>query len=84
MTIVVTVTPNQPIVTIKANSQGALSSNTVTVGVTTAVGSGGASRIADLLDVDSSNAANNDTIVYQANTQTYIVEPLPVVDNGSF
>jgi hypothetical protein len=83
MTIVVTVIPSQPVVTIKANSQGALNSNAVVVAA--AVGGGtGASRIRDLLDVDSSNAATNDTIVYQANTQTYIVEPLPVVDGGSF
>lgn len=82
MTIVVTVKPNQPIVTIKSNSQGAISANAVTVGVTTAVGSGGgASRIQDLTDVNVANAQNGDTLIYQSNNQTFVSGP---VDGGSF
>lgn len=81
MTIVVTIVPNQPVVTIKANSQGALGANSVTVGVTTAVGSGGASNLKDLLDVNTANAQNGDTLIYQSNNQTFVSGP---VDGGSF
>lgn len=84
MTIVVTVVPAQPIVTIKANSQGALGANSVTVGATVGGSGGGASRLRDLLDVDVSTATTNDTLVYQSNNQTFKVEPIQVVDGGSF
>lgn len=82
MAIVVTVVPNQPVVTIKANGQGSLGANSVTVGVTTAVGSGGgASNLKDLLDVNTANAQNGDTLIYQSNNQTFVSGP---VDGGSF
>ena len=82
MAIVVTVVPNQPVVTIKANGQGSLGANSVAVGVTTAVGSGGgASNLKDLLDVNTANAQNGDTLIYQSNNQTFVSGP---VDGGSF
>lgn len=38
----------------------------------------------DLLDVDASDPDNNETLVYDANSATYVVKTLPVVDGGTF
>lgn len=80
MTIKVIVQPAQQTVVIKANGQGALQANAVTVGVSVG-GSGGATRLKDLVDVNTSNAQNGDVLVYQSNNQSFTTSP---VDGGSF
>ena len=42
------------------------------------------SRLADLQDVDASNPDNNETLVYDASTNKYVIKTLPVVDGGNF
>lgn len=69
--------PSTPVVVIKVNSSGALTTNAVTV--VSGGGSGGAERLTDLIDVDSSAAAEADAVVYQANTQTFKVKHVPEV-----
>jgi hypothetical protein len=39
---------------------------------------------ATLIDVDSSDADNNETVVYDAASGKYVVKPLPVLDGGTF
>lgn len=80
MTIKVVIQQGTPVVTIKANSQGSLQANAVTVGVSVG-GSGGATRLKDLVDVNTSNAHNGDVLVYQSNNQTFVTNP---VDGGEF
>ncbi len=79
MTIKVVVQQAQPVVTIKANSQGSLQANAVTVGVS--VSGSGATRLKDLVDVNTSNAHNGDVLVYQSNNQSFVTNP---VDGGEF
>lgn len=45
-----------------------------------------AARLRDLLDVDASNADNNETLVYNSQTQKYEVKPIaiPGIDGGSY
>lgn len=38
----------------------------------------------DLSDVDASDPDNNETVVYDATTQKYVVKTLPSVDGGSY
>ena len=38
----------------------------------------------NLYDVNISNQQNTDVLVYNSNTDTYIMEPLPDVDGGTF
>lgn len=44
----------------------------------------GASRLAQLTDVDTNNKANNDVLVYDEATNKYISKPIPLVDGGAF
>lgn len=37
-----------------------------------------------LSDVDASGASDNDVVVYDAATQKFVVEELPVVNGGTF
>lgn len=39
---------------------------------------------AALIDVDASDADNNETVVYDEASGKYVVKPLPVVDGGTF
>lgn len=39
---------------------------------------------ATLIDVDSTDAENNETVVYDAVSGKYVVKPLPVLDGGTF
>lgn len=40
--------------------------------------------LARLKDVDASDPDNNETLVYDASTQKYVVKTLPVIDGGSY
>jgi hypothetical protein len=40
--------------------------------------------LAGLADVDASNPDNNETVVYDASRQLYVIKTLPIVDGGSF
>jgi hypothetical protein len=42
------------------------------------------SRLANLLDVDATDLNNNETIVYDAVSEKYVVKTLPVLDGGTF
>lgn len=42
------------------------------------------SRLSSLLDVDASDPDNNETLVYDAVSEKYVVKTLPVVDGGTF
>jgi hypothetical protein len=51
-----------------------------TIGVSPQV----SSRLKDLLDVDASDADNNETLVYDASTGKYVVRELPIINGGDF
>ena len=38
----------------------------------------------NLLDVDASQKANNNTIVYDAVSEKFVVKTLPIIDGGTF
>jgi hypothetical protein len=44
----------------------------------------GATRLDQLLDVDVSNKANNDVLVYDENIGKFVSKIIPVVDGGAF
>lgn len=73
-------------VTVYAENQTRVSVNTnkqETVR-TIAIGNrGGASALSDLTDVDTSGASNNEVLVYDANTQKYVVKEVEIINiNG--
>lgn len=48
------------------------------------LGSGGVNRLVDLVDVDASNASQNDTLIFNANTGLFSVQTIPVINGGTF
>lgn len=42
------------------------------------------STLVNLLDVDASDADNNETLVYDEVQQKFVVKELPMVDGGTF
>lgn len=78
--ITVTTTPKNRI-SINTQQKGI-----VRVGSTGLTGAGSTviRNLSDLIDVDSSDADNNETIVYDEATGKYVVKELPVVNGGSF
>lgn len=42
------------------------------------------SNLEDLLDVDATNPDNNETLVYDAASEKYVVKELPVLNGGTF
>lgn len=40
--------------------------------------------LAALKDVDATDPDNNETLVYDASTQKYVIKTLPVIDGGSY
>jgi hypothetical protein len=54
--------------------------NRVAIGRTT----GGVTRIGQLTDVNTIGKANNDVLVYDVTTDTYISKPIPIIDCGEF
>lgn len=44
----------------------------------------GIDTIAELRDVDASDADNNETLVFDATTNKYVVKPLPSIDGGTY
>ena len=44
----------------------------------------GASNLTDLLDVDSTDADDNEVLVFDEDTGKYVVKPVPGVDGGDF
>lgn len=45
---------------------------------------GSVTKLSQLSDVDTSNKANNDVLVYEENSGKFVSKILPVVDGGSF
>ena len=41
-------------------------------------------RLTSLVDVDSGESSNNDTLVYDETTGMYVIKELPVVNGGSY
>ena len=41
-------------------------------------------RLSSLVDVDSGESSNNETLVYDETTGMYVIKELPVVNGGSF
>lgn len=41
-------------------------------------------ELAELKDVDATDPDNNETLVYDASSQKYVVKTLPVIDGGSY
>lgn len=44
----------------------------------------GSIQLASLTDVNTSGQQNGDVLVYNANTNTYVVQTLPRLDGGAF
>jgi len=44
----------------------------------------GANNLVELQDVDASSLDNNETLVYDENTDTFIIKELPVLKGGTF
>lgn len=44
----------------------------------------GSIQLASLTDVDIAGQQNGDVLVYNANTNTYVLQTLPKVDGGAF
>lgn len=44
----------------------------------------GAIQLGSLTDVNTSSQQDGDVLVYNANTNTYIVQTLPKIDGGAF
>ena len=65
-----------PQIRVSINSQQQNSIKTVSVGAAT--------KLTNLFDVDTSDADNNETLVYDATSNKYVIKTLPVVDGGSF
>ena len=65
-----------PQIRVSINSQQQKSIKTVSVGAAT--------KLTNLFDVDTSDADNNETLVYDATSNKYVIKTLPVVDGGSF
>jgi hypothetical protein len=41
-------------------------------------------KLEDLLDVDASDADDNETLVYDATTGKYVVREIPIINGGDF
>jgi hypothetical protein len=55
-----------------------------TIHVATSALGGGAKRLVDLIDVDATHLADNETLVYDAVSGKFVVEILPIVNGGTF
>lgn len=78
--ITVTTTPKNRI-SINTQQKGV-----VRVGSTGLTGAGSTviRNLSDLLDVDSSDIDNNETLVYDEGTGKFVVKELPVLNGGTF
>jgi hypothetical protein len=41
-------------------------------------------KLTDLMDIDASDADNNETLVYDSTLNKYVIKTLPGVDGGTF
>jgi hypothetical protein len=78
MAIKVTVN-STPTTRVSINKQERDTIRTVGVSPTTT-----ATRLQDLIDVDDSDADNNETLVYDAATGKYVVREIPIINGGIF
>jgi hypothetical protein len=46
--------------------------------------SGGAVSLTQLNDVDASDPNNNETLVYDALSEKYVIKELPIINGGTF
>jgi hypothetical protein len=50
----------------------------------TTTGFGGIDTLAELNDVDTSDANDGESLIYNENTQKYEVKPIPSIDGGEY
>lgn len=58
--------------------------NRISINTGGGVGAAGVNRLTQLYDVDATNRSNNDTIVYDAVSDKFVVEELPIINGGEF
>lgn len=51
---------------------------------TVALASASVNKLTELTDVDASDPDNNETLVYDAASEKYVIKKLPNVDGGTF
>lgn len=51
---------------------------------TVGIASASTNRLESLVDVDTSDSDNNETLVYDASSGKYVIKILPSVDGGTF
>lgn len=66
---------------IKVSINGQKRTTVRTVGISSLAQTGKLSR---LVDVDATDPDNNETLVFDASEQRYVIKTLPVVDGGSY
>lgn len=60
------------------------SKNRISINRTNNVGGPSTSQLSNLVDVDASDADNNEVLVYDENQRKYVVKALPIVNGGTF
>jgi len=78
--VVVTTSPGNRVV-VNSQKQNVIRSVGLTPSGTTAEAT---TQLRALTDVDATNLANNSTVVYDSDSDTFIVKKLPEIDGGSF
>jgi len=58
--------------------------NRILINTFNGVGAGGVQELVQLKDVDASHIANNETVVYDAQSGKFKIETLPILDGGEF
>lgn len=66
---------------IKVSINGQKRTTVRTVGISALAQS---ATLTSLIDVDASDADNNETLVYDSTSQKYVVKTLPVIDGGAY
>jgi hypothetical protein len=71
-------------VLVNSTPRDRISINTQSRSTVRTIGVGATTRLGSLTDVDASDPDNNETLVYDAATDKYVVKTLPVVNGGTF
>jgi hypothetical protein len=71
-------------VLVNSTPRDRISINTQSRSTVRTIGIGATTKLASLTDVDASDPDNNETLVYDAASDTYVIKTLPVVNGGTF
>jgi hypothetical protein len=71
-------------VLVNSTPRDRISINTQTRSTVRTVGIGNIPKLSSLIDVDTSDPDDNETLVYDAASEKYVVKTLPVVNGGTF